>query len=647
MIKSHWLAFHVIFIVICGASQDLKSEKSANSTLLPDEIKVPNNYSLKVIEGGWLEITVVRPSHLAFTIEPATTGNEWILQENSTYAVSVDIYDKEKKINPSPNIVINVSFPPDLFEVINRTKNGTYHVVRALKPGKGLINGTLEGPVDEEGKVTKIKPSNILGQQEARIYPELLVSPPMIFLPWDSSVKPVYTLRPVASGATGSYHWESSDPSFAALSYKSGSKSSSTPTVLTKGKGSTKIFAFDAQSYVFKKPVILEISDVEEIETIPGISETFLGESIYIQLAMYGKSQDEDTLRPFDNCSQIPVEVDIVEKNRFKQSSIIEDGIFISPRACKTIRLDCVASGPSRVWLTYKNPSSGKRINSTTVISCFSPLKVDHPTTEAIIALGTSIEVAFEGGPNKWPEKPSGYFSVLTPKDPNVFQVTPIIDPHRYRRELHVFRVSCINLGTSELILKVGNEVSPTLRQPAVLEQNITITCDVPIALSIKPRPKSGSKCPLNTALFKLPISFSQPSELEIYALDVMGRTFYNITSLKIDWTLSDYRVAKLSSHRDFQEIVNGAVGYRKWLRNIITLDPLNKEATVIVTAEASAYRSDVLKSEKVTDSIYAELPKIRTEASFQLVDKVQLEPKEITLFNHEDNKVILIYSLC
>ena len=642
-----YLVLQVFFFVVTGAAKATQEKPSANGTTsLPENITVPSNYSLKVIEGGWLEIVVVRPSHLAFTIEPAAPGNEWLLQENSTYSIAVDIYDKERKINPSPNIAISVKFPPDLFDVIQKSKNGTFHVVRAKKPGKGVISGSLEGPLNEDGTVTKIKPNTILGQQEITVYPELQVSPPMIFLPWDSTVKPVYTLKPVASGATGVYHWESMNPSFAALSYKSGTKNSNSPTILTTGKGSSKIFAFDAQSYIFKKPVIVEISEIEDIETVPGISETFLQESIYIQLAMYGKPQGEPNLRTFDNCTQIPVDVDIVEKNRFKYSSTVEEGVAIHPRACRAIRLTCTSTGPSRVWISYRNPSTGKQINTTTVISCFAPLKVEHPTSDAVIALGTSIEVAFEGGPHKWPEKPSGYFSTLTPSDPKVFHVTPIIDPHRYRRELHVFRVSCRSLGTSELILKVGNENSPTLRQPAVLQQNITLTCDVPIALSVKPRPKSETKCPLNTALFKLPISFSQPSELEVNALDELGRTFYNITSLKIDWSLSDYTVAKISTHRDYTEVVNGAFGYRKWLRNIITLNPVGKEATVIVTAKASSYRSEVLTSERVTDSPYKELTEIKTEASFMLVDKPHIEPKEITLFNHEDNKVCCFRNL-
>lgn len=643
--RSHWLqSWLTVLVTLIVISHAAKNEATAKTSkakaidMIPDNLTIPDDYSLRVIEGGWMEIHVVRPTHLAFTIEPATPGNEWVLQENSSYTVTVEIYVNKSKKNPSKDIAISVEFPTDLFHLEFKSKNGTYFVIKALKPGQGSITGSLDGTVNDDGTVTKIGLHKVLGKQEFRIYPELRVSPTSIFLPWDSDVKPSYVLRPVASGATGIYHWESMHPTFATVSYKSGDKSSASPSIVTAGKGSSKIFAFDAQSYTFKKPVNVEISDVEEIQVVPGISETYVGESVYINLAMYGKPEGGKQLKPFDNCSQIPVELNIVEKNRFKQSAVVEDAIVINPHACQTIKLDCISSGPSRVWIHYRNPSTGKQVNSTTVISCFSPLKVEHPTSDQMIALATSIEVVFEGGPHKWPEKPQGYFSTLTPADPEVFRVNPILDPHRYRRELHVFRVTCLKLGSTQLTVKIGNEVSATLRQPAVLEKNVTLHCAAPKALTIKPRLRKESKCPLS-GLFKLPISFSHPSQLELNAIDDMNRVFYNISSLRIDWSLSDYTVAKLSANRDFEEIVNGAPGYRKWLRNVMTLTPLNKESKVIVTAKASAYRSDVLKNELISSN-YQDLTEIKTEVSFSLVDKPSIEPKEITLFNHEENKV-------
>ena len=592
------------------------------------------------------EVNVMKPSYMSFHVEPGTPGKEWIFQEKTQYIISLSVYDTQHhKMYPSANLVLKVVFPPKFFSVDFSTGNGTYHVVTALQPGSSVIKATLEGASKPDGSVVKLLPKPLTAEQEVNIYPELLVTPVSVFLPWDQTIKPIYSLKPVASGGTGSYRWDSSNTGLVGVNHATG-KESAKPRVMTKGRGLSKLTVRDASSHVFVKQIPVEVTDVIDIQAIPGISETPLGSSVFVQLALFGKSEDESFTEPrlFDECSQVPLEVDIVEKTRFTYNEAPKGDVFVDKRACRALEFHCTGVGHSRIWINYQSPNGLVNINTTAVISCFLPLTIVHPGKEGLIALGTSLEVTFEGGPRKWPLNNEGHYSTLNAADTRVFNIKPILDPYRYKKDLHVFRVSCQELGESTLNLRVGNLASATLPNPAILEEHVKITCANPVALSIRPKMKKDENCPLihsRPSLSKLPVSNSNPIELEINAKDVSGRDFLNITSIKILWDLSDNIIARLPSHRDFKEEFNGVGGFRKWLRNYQVVNPNKKEGEVVVTAKAVSYRADVLSAEGVSSNI-RDLEEVKTDVKLALVDKPKLDPQEATLFNHQDNRAVL-----
>ncbi|PRD28156.1 UNVERIFIED_CONTAM: Nuclear pore membrane glycoprotein [Trichonephila clavipes] len=57
-----------------------------------------------------------------------------------------------------------------------------------------------------------------------------------------------------------------------------------------------------------------------------------------------------------------------------------------------------------------------------------------HPVRVAVLPLGSSIEIAFEGGPRKWPLLKESHFTILEASQPELIDIQLIRDPIRYNR---------------------------------------------------------------------------------------------------------------------------------------------------------------------------------------------------------------------
>lgn len=591
-----------------------------------------------------VEIYIKRPSYLTISVSP---GGNFALQELTNYVIEIQIFDDyHHRIFPSDNLDLQVTFPEKFFTVEHSTPNGTFISVKTLSSGTCRLKAKLIGAYKESREVVTLA-SPVELEQEVKIYPALKATPSVILLPWDPIVRPPYTLYPRASGATGFYHWESTNPSIASVTFLGESKESSKALVKTNNQGNTTLIVTDIQNTVFRDTIQISIQPVEEIEIVLDVLETQVGSSVYLPLALYGFEDDKKTKRRvFDDCSKMPVEVEVVEPTRFSYVNSSKDGNQVPAfnRGCKILLFNCTAPGHSRIFVRYKSGDGKKNLQTTTVISCHLPLKLIHPKPMGLLALGTSVELTFEGGPRLWPLYKEGHYTRLSAGSKNLFDTQFIADPYRYKKDLHVFKVTCMELGETELELAVGNLASPTLPNPAVERISAKLACASPTRFHLRPKLKADDNCPLSqTSIIssgaKLPISSTRDSEIEIFAEDAKGRRFYNITSLFITWQVSDYSLAKLSSHKYFTEEVNAAAGYRKLTRNYQSITPAGKEGDIFVEAIATSYRSDVLSKEGVKNykDISAEL---KASATLSLVDKPQANPKAVSLLNHRRNKV-------
>ena len=593
------------------------------------------------------EIFVREPSYMTISVRP---GENWALQEETVYIITLQIFDDyHHKIHSSGNIDLQVAFPSKHFTSIFSTHNGTYHVVQTLVSGVCRIKAQLIGSKKEDGTVVKLSlPLDL--EQEVKIYPKLKVTPSSIFFPWDPVAKPTYSLYPYATGGTGFYHWESLDTSIATISFRRDSKESSKAVVHTLKNGNISLIVTDNLNSVFRDVVHVSIQPIADIEIVLTVFETQLGSSVYVPLSLFGFEDIEKTKkRPFDDCSKIPIIVEVVEKTRFVyiDDPKISTSAPVFNQACCTLQFDCKSIGHSRIFVKYQSGDGSISLQTSAVIACYLPLKLIHPVPMGVLALGTSVELTFEGGPRAWSMATSNHFTRLTPEKPKLFETMTITDPYRFKKNLHIFRVSCKEIGESSISLSVGNLASATLPNPVQESVEANLVCANPSTFYLRPKLKSDENCPLinlpiGESFNKIPISNALDSYIEIHATDKKGRKFLNITSLFLTWQLSDYNLAKLASHKYFVEEVNEASGYRKWNRNYQLLYPLRKEGDLLIEVVATNYRKDVLMREGIT--IYNDLvSEIKATALVSLINKPTIKPEEISIFNHPKNKVSII----
>ena len=83
----------------------------------------------------------------------------------------------------------------------------------------------------------------------------------------------------------------------------------------------------------------------------------------------------------------------------------------IGTRSCRSLSFECISTGNTRIWVRYKTENGKELLSTTAIIGCHLPLKAVHPEQVAVMPLGGSIDVAFEGGPRAWTLHPEGHYS--------------------------------------------------------------------------------------------------------------------------------------------------------------------------------------------------------------------------------------------
>lgn len=139
------------------------------------------------------------------------------------------------------------------------------------------------------------------------------MTPSLILLPWVPVVKPSYTVYVNAKGATDHYRWLTNNSLVATVNYRQ--EQSSRVTIVTHGEGEALITCQDVHNSVFSANMRISVQPLVDIEILPAILETHIGGNVILPIAVYGyENESRNSKRIFDDCSQIPLDIEIVEK---------------------------------------------------------------------------------------------------------------------------------------------------------------------------------------------------------------------------------------------------------------------------------------------------------------------------------------------
>jgi len=583
-------------------------------------------------------IHIVNPSYLTMHVTP---GDSWALQKFTDYTIEVRIFDAHQhQIYPSDNLDIVLTTSSELV-VTNSTTNGTYHTIHTLNSGPSKIIAHLMGTTPTLYSFDR-PTQEIELTQELNIYEPLDIKPTAIVLPWLPESNPSYQVSIFAAGGTGSYIWSTNNSALTDITY--GGDDSSVARITTLGEGTAFIQCTDTKSPVFLRHSMVVVSRIAEMNVLPSITETELGGDIMLPIAVYAnltsllelhlpEEEVEDELVLFHDCSKIKFDVEIVEKTRFTYDPS-EIHPNIRPKSCMSLKFTCTQPGSSRIWISYTDPTNplSRPIKTTTIIACYKPLRPVHPTDIGVLALHTSLEIAFEGGPRPFGSRLDDHFSYLESSNEPVINFEPIIDRFRHNKDLHVFKVHCNDYGEVSLTLNVGNQPSATLPNPASSKASIKIICAKPDSIQLRPRLKES--CPLNEMATLIdtvvPISTKSPTDFELVVYDDSKRRFLNISSFSIKWTMTGHGT---SSSQQIAE-VNAAAGFRRVVRNYVTVQPDGKEGEGTIQADLHQNSDQRLYRGSALD--------LTANLDIQFVDYAQINPNRTILYNHHKNVVVL-----
>lgn len=566
------------------------------------------------------DVHVVKPSYLRFSVSP---GDAWVLERQALYWVQVHIFDEQHhRIHASEGLNMDVHFPPEYFEVNYSTENGTLHWVRALQTGRTVIRAELVGCRQPDGSLV---PATALGEQSVSIQERLTVQPEEVWLPWEPEKQPAYTVEAHAYGGTGApvrWQLDQEAPAWASIE---GPTLGPSATVMTRGgPGQVQLVARD--SHFAPASMRVSIVPVVELEAhgAPALEAELPAGELLVAIAMYGRDSENQQLRRFDNCSQVPLAMEVLDKGVLKPVPDVVEGGPPVGRGCTSVRVQCQAAGHTRVQLSHG------ALQSTLLLGCYESLQAVHPVKSVAVAYGSYKEVAFEGGPRPWPLLPSGHRVQLSPSNADPVTIMRIMDPFHKNRDLHVFRVLCQGLGETDLKLVVGNNASATLPSPATSQNSIRFACSLPASVEL--RLSSSASCPEN----KVPSS-GGPLEVELVVRDADGRQLANTSSLDVLWEVSDHTLAKMASDWDVASHVDGSAGYRHVVRDFQVLQPQGKTGLLTVTATVLGFSVQVLQQEALHQY---KVQTVSGSLQLELVEAARLSSSSVRMLAHPSHQV-------
>uniref|UniRef100_UPI00358FE42E nuclear pore membrane glycoprotein 210 n=1 Tax=Myxine glutinosa TaxID=7769 RepID=UPI00358FE42E len=575
-------------------------------------------------------VYVTEPAFLGFSVHP---GERWVLETGRDYAVTVDIYDWDSNhAFPADNIRIKATFPTESFSVLESSSNGSYHRVRALHTGATTIHAALISVIMENGLSISISPT-ISNSQDVEIFDPIVLHPSVLVFPWQAHPTP-YHHRIKAEGGSGNFSWSSSLPEVATVTVRGWLS-----TGITAGMSIVR--ARDEQNPLHFGEMKVYLLAVSSLRFVPTRVEARLGSLLEIPISASGFVDLESRRAvPFTDCSQLHLDVTLDNAAIFQP---LEGQLPTGEGHCSGVRVQSLTVGHSVLSVTYTG--NGSALVDTVTLAGYTPLKASDPVYSALVTLGSSKEILFEGGPHPWVLEPSKFLSVMSTEDPDGLHGSVVITK-RLRGSVertgqqHVFGALCTALGEQVLRLVVGNHESSTNPFPAKERAETLVVCARPASLVLSPlyHPVGlGRPCPLTQQKRQLvPISNYLPASLLLLALDAHGRTFDNFSSVVLRWTTSDLSLVTVSADRPlvFQPESDASGQIR--LQGIQTVFPHKKKGTVTVGVEIhGSHQRDLKLFQASAEDL--QLPLLQASIELLLVEDVQVFPQNLTVFNHPD----------
>ncbi|XP_053154975.1 nuclear pore membrane glycoprotein 210 [Hemicordylus capensis] len=568
-------------------------------------------------------IYVVDPGYLGFSIHP---GDRWVLETERLYEITVEVYDKSSnKVYLSDNLRIDMYWSNEYFRVLKSSLNGSYHHVQAIKDGQTIITAALTSVVDQDGGVHTL-PVPVANQQEVDIYVPITLSPSILTFPWQPKAGAYqYTIK--AHGGSGNFTWSTSDQNVATVTVKG---------VMTTGNeiGVSVIRASDVQNPLYYGEMKVYVTEPSGMEFIPCQVEARVGQILDLPLKINGLMNVETSqMVTLSDCSHFDLVVEVENHGVF---SPIQGKLKATPDYCSGVKVKAEAQGYTALVVSYTHGHI--HLSTSIIIAAYLPLKTIDPVSVALVTLGSSKNILFEGGPRPWVQEPSKFFRNITVEEPQNVGLS-FLGPSASRNPFqHWVKASCKALGEQVISLTIGNKPTVTNPFPAVEPAAMTLICATPSRLTLTAvyaNTQLDISCPfLRQSKQGVPVSNYHKPVLDLEVYDQQGRKFDNFSSLSIIWESTKYSLASIEDNMPMELSLKNHGSGQKKMHGLQTVLVHHKPGTATLSATATGYHHSHLNAAEVNKQ-YESLIPVSAAIELILVEDVKVSPTEVTIYNH------------
>uniref|UniRef100_A0A4W3I726 Nucleoporin 210 n=1 Tax=Callorhinchus milii TaxID=7868 RepID=A0A4W3I726_CALMI len=575
-------------------------------------------------------VYVVEPRYLGFTIHP---GDRWVLETGKVYSVTIEVYDKESnKLYLSDDIRISTEIPREYFEILESSLNGSYHRVRALKKGQTVIDATLANVVSQSGAVFTL-PIPVQNQQEVELYNPIELTPRILSFPWQQMAG-AYQYAIKATGGSGNFTWSSSTLAVATVTVKG---------IMTTGSdiGLSVIQAHDVQNPLHYGQMKVYVIEPTQMEFTPCQVEARVGQTLDLPLRIYGlmNVETKETVTLTD-CSHFDLVVEVENRGVFKT---VAGRLKPGSEHCSGVRVQAEVQGYTTLMVSYNHGHI--YLTASITIAAYLPLIAVDPVSVALVTLGSSKDMLFEGGPRPWVLEPSKFFTELTAENKESIVLDVVGSPTLRNQPQHLVRATCTALGEQVLALTVSNQHSLKNPFPAVETAVVKFICTPPSRLTLAAVylvPQLDLSCPLHQQNKQVvPVSNYRNPVIELAAYDQLGRKFDNFSSLDLVWESTRVSLASVEESTPIQMVFKNDGKGQKKQHGLQTVLVHRESGTTSITATVISYQQEHLKAAKVKAK-YDPLFPVSTTIELLLVEDVKVHPNNITIYNHPNVKAEL-----
>ncbi|XP_014813936.1 PREDICTED: nuclear pore membrane glycoprotein 210 [Calidris pugnax] len=570
-------------------------------------------------------IYVVNPGYLGFAVHP---GDRWVLERGRLYEITIEVYDKSSnKVYLSDDIRINTELSKEYFEVQKSSLNGSYHYVKAIKKGQTTIDAALISIVDKDGGVHTL-PVPVQNQQGVEIYDPIVLSPSILAFPWQPRAG-VYQYTLQAHGGSGNFSWSCSNQAVATVTVKG---------VMTTGRdiGISVIQAIDDQNPLHYGEMKVYVTEPSGMEFVPCQVEARVGQILELPLRINGLINVEtgETV-PLSDCSHFDLVVKVENRGVFRP---LQGRLKPTADFCSGVRVKAEAQGFTALVVSYTH--GHVHLSASITIAAYLPLKAIDPPSVALVTVGSSKDMLFEGGPQPWVQEPSKFFRNITAEDAETISLY-LLPPPASRNDIqHWVRASCKSLGEQVITLAVGN--SPTITNPFPVAESAVVKfiCAVPSRLTLTPvygSPQLDLSCPLLQQNKQVvPVSKYRNPVLDLAAYDQQGSKFDNFSSLSVVWESTEMSLAYIDPGVPMELTLKEDESGQKKMHGLQTVLVRHESGTTAISATATGYQESHLKAAEVETPHELLLP-VSATIKLILVEDVKVDPTQVSIYNHPD----------